>query len=164
MLLGSTCYNDSSPFFWFTLTPTTTVVCFRWVWSVVVLCLTYSTFCIVLVTAAVVVTNSWVNPLSRYECHVITVYLVLSRFSVGGVLYLTCIPSPLAWWREHDITSIAKWHGQESSWLLAIWHSPIAKSLLSIWQFCIVKALLTIWRSNVAKCMLAIWGHPIAKQ
>ncbi len=78
-------------------------------------------------------------------------YLDLSRFSVGGVLYLTCILLPLAWWRQHDVTSIAKWHGQASSWLLAIWHSLIAKSSLAIWQSCITKALLKIWCSCIAK-------------
>ncbi len=60
-----------------------------------------------------------------------------------------CIHSPLAWWCQHDITSIAKSRGQVSSWLLAIWHSLIAKSLLAIWWFGIAKALLTIWRSNI---------------
>ncbi len=90
-------------------------------------------------------------------------YLVLSRFSVGGVLYLTCIPLPLAWWCQHDITSIAKWRGQTLSWSLAIWHSLIAKSLLTIWQFCIAKALLTIWCSNVSKCTLVIWQLYIAQ-
>ncbi len=84
-------------------------------------------------------------------------YLVLSRFSVGGVLYLTCIPLPLAWWHQHDVTSIAKWCGQSSSWLLAIWHSLIAKSLLAIWRSCIAKALLTIWCSCISKCTLEIW-------
>ncbi len=71
-------------------------------------------------------------------------------FSVGVVLYSTCIPLSLAWWRQHDVTSIAKWRGQASSWLLAIWHSPIAESLLVIWQSCIAKELLTIWRSCMA--------------
>jgi hypothetical protein len=50
--------------------------------------------CIVLVTAAVVVTISLVNPSSQHSSHVFTVYLVLSRFSVGRVLYITCIPLP----------------------------------------------------------------------
>ncbi len=89
-------------------------------------------------------------------------YLVLSRFSVGWVLHLTCIPSPLGWWCQHDVTSIAKWHGQASSWLLAIWHSLIAKSLLAIWRSCIAIALLTIWRSYISKCTLAIWWLCIA--
>ncbi len=66
-------------------------------------------------------------------CHVFTLYLVLSRFPVGGVLYFTFIPLPFAWWCQHDVTSIAKWRGQVSSWLLVIWHSLIAKSLLVIW-------------------------------
>ncbi len=85
-----------------------------------------------------------------------------SRFSIGGVLCLTCIPSPLAWWHQHDITSIAKWRGQASSWLLVIWHSLIAKSLLAIWRSCTAKALLMISRSCIAKCILAVWGLYIA--
>ncbi len=104
------------------LPPTTTVVCFRWVWSVIVLYLTwYSTISIVLVTAAVVVTIFWINPLLQLLKPCFTVYLVLIRISVGGVLYISCIPLPLAWWHQHDITSIAKWRGQASYWLLAIW-------------------------------------------
>ncbi len=65
--LGSICNYNGNPFFLgVTLPPTTTVVCFRWVWSVVVLYSTwYSTICIVLVTAVAVVTISWVNPLSQ---------------------------------------------------------------------------------------------------
>ncbi len=66
--LGSTCnYNGTPPFFLVVaLPPTTMVVCLRWVWSVVVLYITwYCTICIVLVTAAAVVTIPWVNPLSQ---------------------------------------------------------------------------------------------------
>ncbi len=146
--------------FRFTLTPTTTVVCFRWVsisGSIVFYMILhvlhsacywggggYHLFGLPIITAM----NS----------------MVLSIFSVGGVLYLTCIPSLLAWWHQHDVTSIAKWCGQASSWSLAIWHSFIAKSFLSIWWSCIAKYLLTIWHCCIAQCMLAIWGHPIAKQ
>ncbi len=104
------------------------------------------------------------NQYHSYNCHVFTMYLVLSKSSVGGVLYLTCIPLPLAWWHQHDITSIANWLGQASPWLLAIWPSFITKLLLLIWQTCIAKDLLMIRCSNVAKPVLAIWSHPIAKQ
>ncbi len=163
MLLCSTCYYNGNPFFLFTLTPTTTGVCFRWVWSVVVFYLTwFSIICIVLVTAVVVVTISWVNPLSQLFMPCFYLVLVLSRFTVGRVLHLTCIPLPLAWWHEHDVTNIAKWCGQASSWLLAIWLSLIAKSLLAIWQSCIAKALLMIWRSCIPKCTLANWRLYIA--
>ncbi len=160
--LGSICNYNGNPFFLgVTLPPTTTVVCFRWVWSVLVLYSTgYFTICIVLVTAAAVVTISWVNPSSQLLKPCFTVYLVLSRFLVGRVLYITCILSPLAWWCQHDVTSIAKCFiliGSNSA-------SYIAKSSLVIRRTDITKFLLTTWQSNVAKFTLAIWRHPIAKQ
>ncbi len=135
--------------------PTTTVVCFRWVWSVVVLYLTwYSTICIVLITAAVVATNFWVNSLSQLLKPFFTVYLVLSRFSVGGVLYITCISSPLAWWHQHDVTSIAKWCGQASFWLLAIW-------LLLLLNRCLWSgkqiSLNTCWQSDDPMSLNSHW-------
>ncbi len=69
-------------------------------------------------------------------------YLVLSRFSVDGVLYLTCIPSSLAWWYQHDVTSIAIWHGQVASWLLAIWHSLSLNHCLQFGDFVSLKLCL----------------------
>ncbi len=148
--------------FRFALTPTTTVVCFRWF----------------LISSSIVLYMILHSLHSACYCggggnhllglHLITAInaMVSSRFWVGGVLYSTCIPLLLAWWHQHDVTSIAKWHGQASSWSLAIWRSFIAKSSLAIWiwQSCITKYSLTIWGSCIAQCMLAIWRHPIAKQ
>ncbi len=53
----------------------------------------------------------------------------------------------LAWWFQHDVTSIAKWRGQLSSWPLATLRSLIAKSLLPIWRSCIANYLLAICHS-----------------
>ncbi len=146
--------------FRFTLTPTTAVVCFRWVLIRVVLY-----FYMILHNLHIACyCGGGGNYLMCLPLITANNAMVLSRFSVGGVLYLTCIPLPLAWWRQHDVTSIAKWRGQASSWLLAIWHSFIAKSLLEIWQSCIAKYSLTIWRSCFGKCMLLIWQPLIAKQ
>ncbi len=143
-----------------THTPTITVVCFRWV----------------LISGSIVLYMILLGLQNACYCgrggnHLLDLPLitainamVLSRLSVGGVLYLACITLLLASWPQHDITSIAKWRGQASSWLLAIWRSFITKSYLGIQQSWIVKNLLTIWRSFIAQCMLAIWQHPIAKQ
>jgi hypothetical protein len=65
MILGSTCYYDGNPFFRFTLTPyhTSGLLQVGLVSGSIVLIMIFHN-CIVLVTAAVVVTISWVNPLS----------------------------------------------------------------------------------------------------
>ncbi len=110
--IGSICnYNGNPLFSRCNLTPYHQSGLLRWVWSVVVLYLAwYSTIWIVLVTAEAVVIIFWFNPLSQLLKPCFTIYLVLRKFLVGGVLYITCISSPLAWWGQHDVTSIAKHH------------------------------------------------------
>ncbi len=64
-------------------------------------------------------------------------------------------PLVLTWWRQHDITSIAKW-------LLAIWRSYVANNH---WQFGVnyCKIDLTIWLHLIATCSLAILQQPTTK-
>ncbi len=96
-------------------------------------------------------------------------HLLNIRSLVGGVLYEHVFPC-LAWWHQHDITSIAKWllatWSLITKWSMAIWqscnanthwHSSVLILLNICWQFGILLSLNTCWQFGVLVLLNVCW-------